>query len=120
MREKGRTVLNSAGKETKLTLLPEKQSFGTGDLCYIRLQYADEKGTLKPLVRGEISVRVEGGELLALGSACPYNERGYLTDKTDTYYGEALAIVRPSGKGAVRLWASSAYGEGSVCVKNEM
>lgn len=119
-REKGRTTLNSAGKETKLTLLPEKQSFGAGDLCYIRLQYTDEKGTLKPLVRGEISVRVEGGELLALGSACPYNERGYLTDKTDTYYGEALAIVRPSGKGDVRLWASSAYGEGSVCIKNEM
>ena len=51
----------------------------------------------RPLARGDIRVAVEGGTLLALGSACPYNERGYLTDTTDTYYGQALAIVKPNG-----------------------
>ena len=53
--------------------------------------------------------------MLALGSACSYNERGYLTDTTDTYYGEALAIVEPAGNVTVK--AESPYGssETSVC-----
>ena len=35
-----------------------------------------------------------GGELLGLGSANSYVRGNYTTDSTDTYYGEALAIVR--------------------------
>ena len=57
---------------------------------------------------------VEGGRLLALGSACPYNERGYLTDTTDTYYGQALAIVKPKGPGELVLRAESPYGSAQV------
>ncbi len=39
-------------------------------------------------------VEVTGGKLLGLGSAYPFNEIGYCTNRTDTYYGEALAVVR--------------------------
>ena len=53
-------------------------------------------------------MEVEGGKLLALGSACPYNERGYLTDTTDTYYGQALAVIRADGDVTVR--AESPFG----------
>ena len=65
-------------------------------------------------MRGEIRVTVEGGTLLALGNACSYNARGYLTDTTDTYYGEALAIIRPEGD--VTLTAQSLFGEAAVTV----
>ena len=55
---------------------------------------------MKPLERGILNVEVTGGKLLGLGSACPYNEIGYLTSKTDTYFGEALAVVQ-AGEGEV-------------------
>ena len=59
---------------------------------------------------------VKGGELLALGSACPYNERGYLTDTTDTYYGQALAIV-PCGRDRYHYGpADSPYGSAQASV----
>lgn len=113
-----RTLLKSAGeKVTKLCALPEADSILHDDLCYVRLQYTDANGVWKPLARGDINVEVEGGELLALGSACPYNERGYLSDTTDTYFGEALAIIRPAENAdAVVVTAHSKYGDAQVSV----
>lgn len=106
-----RTSLLSAGENTVLSALPERNCVGPDELCYVRLVYTDEKGIWKPLARGDIKVKVEGGELIALGNACPFNMRGYLSDTTDTYYGEALAIIRPAkGASAVKLNASSPYG----------
>ena len=69
----------------------------------MRLQYTDKTGTVKPLKRGTLEVHVENGELLGLGNGCPYNERGYRTSKTDTYFGEALAVVRAGKTGTVDL-----------------
>ena len=73
-------------------------------------------GTVKPLARADVTVRVKGGTLLALGSACPYNERGYLTVTTDTYYGQALAVIRPNGPGAITIQAESRLGCGEAQV----
>ena len=65
----------------------------------------------KPLVRGRIQLTVEGGELLAFGSACPYYPESYQSNETDTYYGEALAIIRPEvGAGKVVVKAESKLG----------
>ena len=103
-----------------LPSLPERETIPADGLCYIRLDYTDGNGVWKPLARGDIKAEVEGGELVAFGNACPFNMRGYLSDITDTYYGEAMAIVRPS-KGAeeIKLTASSPYGMASACVKVE-
>lgn len=105
-RELGRTALVTAGTETELRAMPEKDRVASGRLCYIRLAYTDKNGVGKPLARGELTVEVEGGTLLALGNACPYNERGYLTDKTDTYYGQALAIIRAGDSERILLTAT--------------
>ncbi len=114
-RELARTSLTTAKDETRLQLLPEKETTGRGELLYIRLRYTDENGTVKPLCRGEIRVSVDGGRLLALGNACSYNERGYLTDTTDTYYGEAMAIIEPEAD--VTVHAESEYGTAEATVK---
>ncbi len=113
-KEIARTSLHSAGKETKLTLLPELENVRKDQLLYVRLRFTDDQGMVKPCVRGEIHVNVTGGQLLALGNACSYNERGYMTDTTDTYYGEALAIIRPEGD--VTLTAQSPVGEAELTV----
>ena len=113
-KETARTSLRSAGKEKKLSLVPEVETIQPDHLLYVRLCYTDDQGMVKPALRGEIHVSVTGGQLLALGNACSYNERGYLTDTTDTYYGEALAIIRPEGN--VTLTALSPFGEASLTV----
>lgn len=106
-----RTALKSAEKQTMLCAKPELDSIGRDDLAYVRLTYTDKNGVWKPLARGDIKVSVEGGELLALGHACPYNENGYLNDYTDTYFGEALAIIRPARDAAeIVLSAESPHG----------
>jgi beta-galactosidase len=96
--EIGRCTLRTASPETQLRAVSEEDTVAPGQLCHIRLQYTDENGTIKPLERGILSVEVTGGRLLGLGSACPFNEIGFVTSRTDTYYGEALAVVKV-GKG---------------------
>lgn len=112
--ELARTSLKTAGEETKLTLLPETETVSEGELLYVRLRYTDEQGTVKPLVRGSIHITVNSGTLLAFGNACAYNAAGYLSDNTDTYYGEALAIIQPHGPETVTIQAESAHGTASV------
>ena len=97
-RESGRDVLKTAGLETVLQAVPEGKTVAPGHLAFIRLQFTDNNGIVKPMERGLIDVNVEGGTLVGLGSACPYYELSYLDNRCDTYYGEALAIVR-AGEG---------------------
>ena len=104
--EIGRCKLQSAGGTTRLTLDAEEPTVKPGHLCYIRLRYTDENGITKPLVRGSIQVQVRGGTLVGLGSACPFNKHSYLDSETDTYYGEALAIVRMGDGDAMTIAAS--------------
>lgn len=104
--EIGRCKLQSAGSTTRLTLDAEEPTVKPGHLCYIRLRYTDENGITKPLARGSIQVQVRGGTLVGLGSACPFNKHSYLDSETDTYYGEALAIVRMGDGEAMTIAAS--------------
>ncbi len=104
--EIGRCKLQSAGGTTSLTLDAEEPAAQTGHLCYVRLRYTDENGITKPLMRGNIQVQVRGGTLVGLGSACPFNKHSYLGSETDTYYGEALAIVRMGDGEAMTIAAS--------------
>ncbi len=96
-RELARNRLVTAGEETQLRLIPEENQVMPGHLAFVRIAYTDENGTVKPLERHRVQVTVTGGKLLALGHACPYNEDGYLRSDTDTYFGEALAIILAEG-----------------------
>ena len=102
-REIGRNALYSAGKQTCLRALPEEPFVKPGGLSYVRLKYTDGAGLTKPLCRGMLKVEVSGGKLLGLGSACPYYELSYLGDVTDTYYGEALAVVQAGSIGRLTV-----------------
>lgn len=104
--EIGRCKLQSADGTTRLTLDAEEPTVKPGHLCYVRLRYTDENGITKPLARGSIQVQVRGGTLVGLGSACPFNKHSYLDSETDTYYGEALAIVRMGDGDAMTIAAS--------------
>ena len=115
-REIGRNALHTAKPETELRAVPEEPSVQPGRLSYIRLQYTDGNGTVKPLERGILNVEVTGGKLLGLGSACPYNKIGYLDTKTDTYFGEALAVVRAGEGEAIELTVTDGKRTGRATV----
>lgn len=114
--ELGRCTLTTAGQQTQITAGPEQSSVQAGHLCYIRLRYTDEKGITKPLARGNIKVKVDGGTLVGLGNACPYHERSYLDCVADTYYGEALAIVRAGEGDSLTLTADDGMYSTAVTV----
>ena len=114
--ELGRCNLTTAGQQTQITAGPEQSSVQAGHLCYIRLRYTDETGITKPLARGNIKVEVDGGTLVGLGNACPYHECSYLDCVADTYYGEALAIVRAGEGNSLTLAADDGMHSTAVTV----
>jgi beta-galactosidase len=117
-KELARYTLKTAGEETMLSVEPELTEVSRENgLCYVRMRYTDKKGTLKPMARGRIKLAVEGGTLLGFGSACPYYPDGYLGDTADTYYGEALAVIKPDRADTVRIKATSPYGDAETAVK---
>ena len=69
--------------------------------------------------RHRVHVETEGGSLLGLGNACPYNPEGYGNMNTDTYYGEALAVVRAdSGEDLyIKVWDGERQAQAHVYVK---
>ncbi len=109
------TSLITAGEETMLRAEPELDTISNhGDLAYVRFRYTDENGETKPLERADIKINVEGGKLLGFGSACPYYTLNYQGDTADTYYGEALAIIKPTGTGKIKVEAESGLGNASA------
>ena len=83
------------------------------------MKYTEDKGTVKPLARGEIKVKAEGGKILGIGSACPYYVKSYLGDTADTYYGEAMVIIQPEKAGKITVTAERGYGNARVEVPAE-
>lgn len=116
--EIAKTSLMSAEKDIMLKVIPEEDSISSNDLCYARVMFADKKGTVKPLINSEVTVSVKNGSLIAFGNSCPYNEDGYLNDTAMTYYGEALAIIKPdSSKNDIIIEANSKFGNASATVR---
>lgn len=101
--EIGRRSLTTAGLETRLQVQPETPAVRPGGLCFVRLQYTDPDGIWKPMEKHTLTVRVTGGELMGLGSACPYVEGNYAQDTVKTYFGEAMAVLRAGDNGPLRL-----------------
>lgn len=117
--ETARCALCTAGKGSELRIEPEQTILADAQkLCYARIRITDHAGILKPMLRDKVRLTVEGGSLLGYGSACPYNQDGFLTDTADTYFGEAMAIIRPDRAGKMVIRAAGATG--SACAEVEV
>ncbi len=85
----------------------EGAAVGAGRLAFVRVRYTGADGETRPLARGVLRASVEGGDLLGFGCASPFNEGSFVTGETQTYFGEALAVVRPTlGSQHVRLFVT--------------
>ena len=96
-KEIGRSSLKTAEEDTKLSLLPDEATVKPGGLAFIRLEYTDYNGIWKPMERHSLSVKVSNGSLVGLGNACPYKKGSFGSHTTETFFGDALAVVRANG-----------------------
>ena len=93
-RELARSELTSASGELRLHITAEEDKVKTGDIAYLNISIVGENGVVECNADRKITVSVEGGQLLAFGSANPRTEEQYHTGSFTTYYGRAQAIVR--------------------------
>jgi hypothetical protein len=108
-REIGRSELESAAGGISIHLKPEEDTVPAGDIVYINVELADKNGVVESNADTKLDVVVEGGELLAFGSANPRTPESYTAGSFTPYYGRAQAVVRGKTAGAMKVTVS---GEG--------
>ena len=118
-RETGRSELLSADAPLKIAVRPEKCHAKPGEIVYVPVNIEGANGVVESNADRKLTVTVEGGELLAFGSANPCTEEQYHTGSFTTYYGRALAVVRAGEAGTVSIKASdgSMTGTAEIAVK---
>ena len=109
--EMGTCTLTSASEHTELRLLPETNTVKADGLLFVRLRFTDENGIWKPLERHMLKAEAENGTLVGLCCTNSYIKGNYNQEKIDTYYGEALAIIRAGQDSEVTLTVTPEGGE---------
>ena len=105
-KETGRSELTSAAGPYAPVVRPEKSSAAPGEILYVPVNIEGTDGIVESNADRKLTVSVEGGELLAFGSANPCTEEQYHTGSFTTFYGRALAIVRAGDAGQVVVKAT--------------
>ena len=105
-RETGRSELRSADDQFRIAVRPEKTEVSSGEIVYIPVNIEDSNGVVESNADRRITVEVQGGELLAYGSANPCTEEQYHTGSFTTYYGRSLAVVRAGDSGTMKVTAT--------------
>ena len=102
-RELGRSRLRTATGQIQIAARPEQPSVRPGGIAYIPITLEGTDGVVESNADRTLTVHVEGGTLLAFGSANPRTEERFDSGVYTTYYGRALAVVQAGQSGAVKL-----------------
>ncbi|MFD8812785.1 glycoside hydrolase family 2 TIM barrel-domain containing protein [Streptomyces sp. NPDC059627] len=108
--ESGRWTLTTATGGVHLRVTADRPTIRTtgGDLAYVSLALTDVAGTCWTGADRTVHVDVSGaGELIALGSADPQSLEKFNAAERLTYDGRALAVIRPTGIGKIRVLATA-------------
>ncbi|NHI15795.1 glycoside hydrolase family 2 TIM barrel-domain containing protein [Microbacterium excoecariae] len=111
--EVGREVLETAG-DARLVALPDRERIrdDAEDLAFVALELRDAQGRLVADDDVEVRVEVQGpAELSGMASANPKTAERFDASAWRTFDGRALAVLRPTGPGTVRIRAVSPRGE---------
>ncbi|MGH8954583.1 MAG: glycoside hydrolase family 2 TIM barrel-domain containing protein [Microbacterium sp.] len=120
--ELGRERLRAAQGAAAVHVLPEQDhvTHAPGSLFFVPIEFRDEVGTAVTHLDRAVDVIVTGAaELIAFGSARPDNGEGFGSGRHTAFGGRVLAILRPTGVGAVRIEAT-AEGMGTAAAELEV
>lgn len=96
-------TLTSATGQVKVSIEPEKNSYKTGELAFVNIDLVGENGIVESKADRELTVTIEGGELLGFGSQALITEASFHDGKYPTYYGQSQAIIRSFKPGTVKI-----------------
>jgi beta-galactosidase len=112
--EKGECVLKSAKKNLQILAQTEENVYKPGELIYLNIDLTDAVGTIESNADRQLNVQVQGGELLAFGSAQPRTKDRFTSGNYTTYYGRSQAVLRANHSGKLVVTIS---GKGLKTVK---
>ena len=102
--EVGRDSLRTAVGEARLVAVAEDAEIDAEGLGFVAVTLEDDAGTVVVDADRPVTVTVEGAGVLAgLGTGRARTEEAFAGPTVTTYDGRALAIVRPTGPGAITV-----------------
>jgi beta-galactosidase len=109
-KEIGRTSLRSAAGPVSLDAHADRAQIEAGptDLAFVDLMLVDGEGTPCTSDARPITVELDGpGHLQGFGSADPRGDGRFTGTTCMSFEGRALAVIRPTGEGAITLTATA-------------
>ena len=101
--EIGRSSLVSAQGPLHLDACPENRHPRAGGIAYVPVNIAGSNGQVESNADERLTATVEGGDLLAFGSAQPAPTESFLDGAYTTYRGRAMAVVHRDTPGVATL-----------------
>jgi hypothetical protein len=101
--EISQSELISAVGKVHISARGEETIIQAGDIAYINIEVTGENGIVECNADVKLKVTVDGGELLAFGSANPRTEESFHSGSYTTYYGRAQAVVKGNFAGSLKV-----------------
>ena len=108
--EVGRYSIKTAEGEPKLSLKADEVSVSEDGLLFLDILLTDEDGVIHTGSDQEITVKVDHGAVLGLGTADPRATGNFQDDFCTTYDGKAFAVIRPAAPGKLKVQVSGNAG----------
>ena len=103
--ECGRSSLHTTGAPYAVKVEAETDTLAADhrDLCYFDITITDKAGDRVAAAKSALTCIVDGGELMGIFSGDPANEDQYGSNRCHAFEGRAVAIVRASNPGKVKI-----------------
>jgi beta-galactosidase len=116
-------VVKTAGTPTALSLEVDRSLIAADskDLSYVTLTIRDKSGTMVPRSKNLVSFTLSGpGEIVATDNGDATSHASFQSPQIKAYNGLALAIIRATGPGKIRVTAKSdGLKEATVVIKGQ-
>lgn len=97
--------IKTAGAPEKISIINQRSNskLTPDELLFLTVEVQDKKGICYPYANDEITVSVEGGDLIGMDSGNPNSHELFKQNHFKVYEGRLLLTVRPKGKGALKI-----------------
>lgn len=111
------SCLISADDQTRICITPEEERVCRGDILYVDISLTGGNGQIECNRDTKLHLSVDGGELLAFGSANPKTEDNFLDGEYTTYYGRSQAVIKALGQSVTIHVSGSGLADASKTIQ---